>query len=526
MTSCSHSNTKLRALVICTHVWTGRTRRRSRHFMQPITGLHIASRLDPGRFDVRLHHESWHGPFEGSQAAGFDVVFLTGLQPEFDRMRQLSYWFRRTGALVVAGGTICSLFPEFASKFFDVVCVGGVDAVADVARDMLAGQTKPIYRSAYLKPRASRLDHGLLTRAGIRSPIHFIEASRGCSFKCSFCVMPAEAGGHVAYAVDAVRAAIDDSIRTSPRLSLRRLLPQFVFLDNNFADDRAHLDAMLTMLASHRRVRAWSAMVTQNILADHALIDRMAASKCRQLFVGIESLDPDMLRRFNKKQNLGRRGVVDDVAYAEGLGIAIAYGYLLDPRHQTAAAIGRELRALAETPAMPLPLFISLVSPLAGTASFWECAANNGLAPNLRLRDLEGETIAYRALADDPAVLAAAVDQALRRPWEIMGRRRMVAKALLRLRHSRSWNPFRWWIALATQLSTVWASAYPTQRTTYMAGEDVLDPQYRDHPPDLTIEDRTRYFDPIAITDASGRIMPWLEPYAPAQSHNVEEAVR
>jgi len=62
---------------------------------------------------------------------------LSGLQPDFDRMRQLSYFFRRSGATVVAGGSICTSFPEFATRFFDVVCAGGVDSVRGVVADYL-----------------------------------------------------------------------------------------------------------------------------------------------------------------------------------------------------------------------------------------------------------------------------------------------------------------------------------------------------------------------------------------------------
>jgi radical SAM superfamily enzyme YgiQ (UPF0313 family) len=488
--------------------------------------LHIASRLDPVRFDVQLYHEDWHGPFDPTRAAGFDIVFLTGLQPEFDRMRQLSYVFRRTGALVVGGGTICSLFPEFALRFFDVVCAGGIDAVVDVANDFLAGRTRALYRSDYLTARDVRLDHGLLTRAGIRSSVHFVESSRGCGFKCSFCVIPAEGGGHISYAVRTVREAIEDAVATSPRFSLRRLYPRVVFLDTNFSDNRAHVDAMLAMLAAHPHVRGWSAMITQNVLGDHALISSMAASKCKQLFVGLESLDPEALRRFNKKQNLGRRSVLDDVAHAERLGISIGYGYLFDPRYQTAAAMAREVRTIVDAPALPMPLFVSLMSPLIGTATFWEDAAQNRLAPNLRLRDLDGETIAYRPLADTPEALAGFIDRMFRRPWEVTGRLCVLIKTLARVRRARSWNPMQWWLIGAANLhSFFWARAYPSRRRTYMAGEHVLDPQYFDRPADLSSADRALYFDPIAVTDADGKLMPWLLPYRPATARSTADGL-
>src|SRR5215813_10000902 len=80
---------KRRVLVVCTHLRPGRVKRRSEYVMQPIAGLHVASLIDPQRYDVTLYHEDWHGPFNPFQAEKYDLVFLTGLQPDFDRMRQL-----------------------------------------------------------------------------------------------------------------------------------------------------------------------------------------------------------------------------------------------------------------------------------------------------------------------------------------------------------------------------------------------------------------------------------------------------
>src|ERR1700680_2559612 len=110
-----------RVLVVCTHLRPGRDKRRSRYFMQPIAGLHIGSLIDQKMFDVCLHHEDWHGPLDPAACAGYSLVFLTGLQVDFDRMRQLAFFFRRSGAAVVAGGSICTSFPEFAAQFFDAV---------------------------------------------------------------------------------------------------------------------------------------------------------------------------------------------------------------------------------------------------------------------------------------------------------------------------------------------------------------------------------------------------------------------
>jgi hypothetical protein len=504
--------------VVCAHLRPGRDKRRTRYFMQPIAGLHVASLIDPRHFDVHLHHEDWHGPFDPARAAGYDLVFLSGLQPDFDRMRQLSYFFRRGGATVVAGGSICTAFPEFAIRFFDVVCAGGVDSVRDVVADYLEGSLKPIYRSPIDRISRYAIDHRLLAKNGINPLFHNMESSRGCSFKCRFCVIPAEAGGHARYDLATLAAAVDDAIASSPLLSFRRWYPMFNFLDNNFSDDRAHMLAVARLLGAHRRVHGWSALVTQNVLHDRELIRTLARLKCMVLFVGLESLDHEMLRRFNKTQNMSRRfDVKDDIAFAESLGVTICYGYLFDYCHQTAAEMERQILAIASDPRMPMPVYLSVVAPLAGTAAFWDDLRLGRLAPNLRLRDLDGETICHSTLADRPEAIVAFIERMFRRPWTVVARSGILVKTLRRILRARSLNPMRWYIIAGANFHCfVWSSETPSQPRTYVAGDATLDPQYFERPADLSEADRIRYFDPVALTDARGRPAEWLLPYAPA----------
>jgi hypothetical protein len=491
--------------------------------MQPLAGLHVASLIDPRHFDVRLHHEDWHGPFDPAHCAGYDLVFLSGLQPDFDRMRQLSYFFRRSGATVVAGGSICTTFPEFASQFFDAVCAGGVDSVRELVGDYLRGALKPIYRSPIERISAYAVDHSLLAKSGISPLFHLMEASRGCSFKCSFCVIPAEVGTHVRYDLATLAAEIDNAISSSPRFSFRRWFPMINFQDNNFSDDRAHMLAVAEMLGSHPRIYGWSALVTQNILHDRALVAKLARLKCQVLFAGLESLDPEMLRRYNKTQNMSRRfNVIDDVAFAESQGIAICYGFLFDYRHQTAAEMERQILALARHPTMPMPVYMSVVAPLAGTQAFWDDLRRGELAPNVRLRDLDGETVCHSRLADRREAIVAFIEKMFRRPSSVVGRLQIIVKTLRRIARARSLNPWRWYvIASANFHCFIWSRATRSVPRNYIAGRDTLDPQYFERPADLSEEDRVRYFDPVRLTDERGEPMDWLKPYLPVSDEAV-----
>jgi hypothetical protein len=92
-------------------------------------------------------------------------------------------------------------------------------------------------------------------------------------------------------------------------------------------------------------------------------------------------------------------------------------------------------------------------------------------------------------------------------------------KTIRRIARSGTWDPVHWYIIAAANLHCfVWSSAEASQVRTYMAGTDVLDPQYFETPTNISADEFDRYFAPIALTDDIGGPMPWLKPYFPAQA--------
>jgi radical SAM superfamily enzyme YgiQ (UPF0313 family) len=511
-----------RILVLCAHLHEDRASKRDHEYLQPMAGLHVASLLDRRRHAVSLYHEMWSGPFHTAsiRPGEYAIVFLTGLQMDFDRMRQLSFFFRRAGTLVVAGGSICTLFPEFSGRFFDVVCAGGVEAVAKFMQDYETGMTKPLYRSAQHEIMSYNLDHSLLNKAGVTPPAHYLESSRGCNFKCDFCSLPAERARHAVYALPDLERAIDNAIRTSPRFSIRRLYPMIWFIDNNFSNNLPHLRAVCRLLKNDKRIRLWGALVTQDVLRNRELIKLMADSKCRGLFTGIESLDPEFIAAHDKRQNAsGASSLMDDIAYADSLGIIITYGYLFDPRMTEIAQMERELRAILNSDILHHPFFLAFVAPLAGTKLFWEAAEGGELLPNLRLRDLDGRVVAYRNTKDTAEALGEFARNIFTNP-EVYMRHGMRLRSILRHLRRQGWRrPVSNYLFFENRMRLT-RLGWKHSRTarTYMGGSDILDPQYRDYPSDISPAERELYFDPILVTDEHGALAPWLVPYRPLPS--------
>src|SRR6516225_12094042 len=336
-------------LILVAHLHEDRSRKQDRDILQSMAGLHIASLLDRSKYRLRLYHEMWHGPYPTAaiKPNEFAIVFLTGLQMDFDRMRQLSYFFQRAGAVVVAGGSICTLFPEFAARFFSVVCNGGVECVVDVMRDYECGSLKPLYRSPQNKIRRYEVDY---RENGITVPVHFVEASRGCNFKCDFCSVPAEKATHAVYEISDIAANINNSIESSPWLSIRRLYPFVSFIDNNLSNNLGHLREVCRILKADKRVRMWGALITQDVLRNRELIRLMADAKCCDIFTGIESIDLNFNRLHDKIQNIkGSTVLFDDIEYAQSIGMIIGYGYLFDPRITSIDQMKAELRQILQS---------------------------------------------------------------------------------------------------------------------------------------------------------------------------------
>jgi hypothetical protein len=124
--------------------------------------------------------------------------------------------------------------------------------------------------------------------------------------------------------------------------------------------------------------------------------------------------------------------------------------------------------------------------------------------------------LCYANLADDPSRLASFVERLFRRPWTIVSRKKIFIKSIRRIIIAGTFNPVRWVVIASANLHCfVWSNGTPSLPRCYIAGLDTLDPQYSEYPPDLTEDDRKRYFEPIALTDENGGPTAWLQRYVP-----------
>ncbi|MDX1576517.1 MAG: radical SAM protein, partial [Kiloniellales bacterium] len=480
-----------RALVVNCFIDEYRRTRGSPHRVPRAMGPpFLAGALAPEAWDIRLYNEQYSGPLSDDGLLGWpDLLVLTGLTVSFDRMMQLTAYARSLNPKVVvaAGGPPVRALPRRAAGVFDYACTGDLEELQEVVREAFGRG----YAAETLFPRFD-LPYG-------RGIIGYVESSRNCNFRCSFCSLTGEKGRYLTYDLDMVRRQI-----------LACGKKQICFLDNNFyGNDRDYFLAKVALcreLVEDRTIDGWSCLVTGDFFARPDNLGLVSRSGCKILFSGVESFSQEILRRYNKKQNT----IVPQVEMVRGCleaGVVFAYGIMLDPSTRRLDDLRGEIEFVVGTPEITLPAYFTLAIPLIGTPYFRDCLAEHRFFPNTRLRNLDGVTLTMQPRDPLGEVLAFLKDLP-----SLRGYRKDALRHAARFakRYRGALEPLQLFAALlpTALICTEFAASSPTRiqfarpRQTYYGPSEALDPFYT---PRFRVDARFRdHFRPTMITDPDG----------------------
>lgn len=462
---------------------------------QSIATAVLAGALHADKVDVRLACEFRGGPFEDLAALQWaEMLVLTGLNPAFDRMKQVTAYARvvNPGVVVAMGGPLARVIPNLARRYFDYVCDGDIEQIAAVV-DAVFG---PGHGADVPFPR-----YDLLPWMRI---IGYAETSRNCNFRCSFCSMTAEDRRFLAYDLDYMRRQIE-------AIGYRQCV---MFLDQNFfGGPRAYFRqrmALLKEMYEQRRFGGWAALVTADFFKDAGNLRLARESGCIGFFSGVESFSREQIAAFNKKQNL----VLPQEEIIRGClesGQVFHYGLVFDPSERRVDELLAEIGFIAANPRITLPSFLSFAIPLLGTPLFGQYLQEGKFLPQVRLRDMDGRSIVCHTA--DPIGKVQAF--AARMDGGLMEKRQLMAHAWQFFRNYR--RTLSTW-GLLSGLGNTLAMGYPRLGTngrdglrpgqpgcrSYFAPTEPLGSLYR---PRINVPERYRgHFEPLYVTDADGAL--------------------
>src|SRR5260221_658108 len=128
-----------------------------------------------------------------------------------------------------------------------------------------------------------------------------MESGRGCPYGCEFCTVTGFFG-------DSIRFRTNDSVVNELLLLKARAKSEggqiaVFFIDDNFAINIKRTKSLLRDIIAAGAQVHWVAQISANLLRDEELVDLIAASGGKWVFIGMESIDPTSLADVNKGFN-------------------------------------------------------------------------------------------------------------------------------------------------------------------------------------------------------------------------------
>ncbi|MFZ0412253.1 MAG: radical SAM protein [Candidatus Acidiferrales bacterium] len=189
-----------------------------------------------------------------------------------------------------------------------------------------------------------------------------MESGRGCPYGCEFCTVTGFFG-------DSIRFRSNESVVSELLLLKARAKKEggqiaVFFIDDNFAINIKRTKSLLRDIIAAGAQVHWVAQISANLLRDEELVDLIAASGGKWIFIGMESIDPanlaDVKKGFNKPGEYG--AVLERLAQRNVYAIT---SFIFGMDNDTPGVAERTMKEIRTWPA-GLPIF-GLLTPLPAT---------------------------------------------------------------------------------------------------------------------------------------------------------------
>ena len=139
-----------------------------------------------------------------------------------------------------------------------------------------------------------------MKRIGI-VPLIPIESGRGCPYGCEFCTVTGFFGDSIRFRTN--ESIVEELRSLKARAARAHGQIAVFFVDDNFAINVKRTKALLRAIIEAGATLPWVGQISANLLRDQELVDLIAQSGGRWIFIGMESLDPANLADVNKSFN-------------------------------------------------------------------------------------------------------------------------------------------------------------------------------------------------------------------------------
>jgi radical SAM superfamily enzyme YgiQ (UPF0313 family) len=323
-----------------------------------------------------------------ARGEGVGLVGIGAMTRMVARAYRFADALRAAGIPVVMGGPHVTEVPDEAlgrdggPRHADAVALGEADETWPlIVEDAARGQLKEVYqperdakgldRKPSLQPYPIipwdklELDQFSLIPQALRplmnrlgsgwGSFHVvpIETGRGCPYGCEFCTVTGFFGDSIRFRSN--ESVVDELLRLKERARRARGQVAVFFIDDNLAINVKRTKSLLRDIIAANAQLPWVAQISANLLKDEELVDLIAESGGKWVFIGMESIDPanmaDVNKNFSKPGEY--RAVLERLARRNIYAIT---SFIFGMDNDTVGVAGRTLSEIESWPPV-LPVF-------------------------------------------------------------------------------------------------------------------------------------------------------------------------
>lgn len=370
-----------------------------------VTGaLPALAALAPSHCTVELIDENVEA-INFDRIASFDVVGITGMIVQRDRMRAILTRLKGASATVVVGGPYVSVAPDTFDGLCDAMFIGEAEETWPAFLTDL-GHGLPI-QQRYQQLEKSDMQQVPPPRYDLVKSAHYMTASlqfsRGCPFLCEFCDIITIFGRKPRLKTKEQMIAEFDAIVSAGFRSC-------FLVDDNFIGNKAKAKELLRALVEWQRSQAQPVMFSTeasiNLADDQELLDLMVAANFRQVFIGIETPSKAALIETRKLQNIRGDSIEEKIQRIRDSGLVVQAGFIVGFDSDSASIFDEQFEFIQNSGITQS--LVAILSPIPTTPLYERLQAEGRL-------DLSDPDVAFHPKQMSREVLKNGFDKLMRR---------------------------------------------------------------------------------------------------------------